>query len=320
MGPDAILEFSNGKSNLEEAIKSGSKFKNVDICPLFSSKEDYSSLSRVSHILEKKYPNIKNLSTFFYQKKIIDQKCFEAAKDGKFVLTLGGDHSIAAGSICGIKRQYPDLCVLWVDAHADINSLTTSITGNLHGCPVSFLLDLDDTEAKSGSEYGTDNNIKKDIKCHSDNEIKIDKLNPKKIGYIGLRDVDTLERKMLSELKIFPQATISSVDVTRDGILNSLRKLLAVIDPSQKCPIHLSFDIDALDSLEAPATGTAVPGGLLLREGIVLCEELYKTGRLVSMDLVEVNPLLGNSPLDVKRTIFASQSLILSSLGAKHLE
>lgn len=136
-----------------------------------------------------------------------------------------------------------------------------------------------------------------------------------RLAYIGLRDIDEAERKILKDLNI---ATFTMNEIVEYGIAAVTAMAINAIDPEGKVPIHLSFDIDALDPLLAPSTGTPVIGGLLEREGKYVCETLAKTGRLVSMDLVEVNPSLGNET-DQKRTVAAAQSIIYSALGRTYL-
>ncbi|KAM0682648.1 Arginase [Mitosporidium daphniae] len=296
-GPEHIVGNHPGDVNLCSLIKANTKFRNISIDTVCS---DYEDGRHRPALLEKKYPAVKNLSLFLSQKQDIEEKVFEASNSGNFVLSLGGDHSIAFGTVSGMKKKHPNLAVVWVDAHADINTLASTNSGNLHGCAASFLLGLNED-----TDFG--------------NPMMKEKLDASQLGYIGLRDVEQCEKTILSKLHIHPNAVASAIDVEKHGILSSLRKVLHSIDPSNCRPIHLSFDIDALDPLEAPATGTPVPAGLSLREGIIICEELYNTGRLVSMDLVEVNISIAQNQQEAERTKSAAQALILSALGQKYL-
>ena len=284
-----------GDMKLCKLIKENTTFHHIFVESVAFIPEDAPQV-----LLEEKYPNIKNLSAFIKQTRHIEERVFESSKAGKFVLTLGGDHSIAVGTVSGVRKNHPELALLWIDAHADINTLASTKSGNLHGCPVSFLLGLNENSDLQDAMMTA-------------------KLDPNKVGYIGLRDVEPIEKEILSKLKIYPNAAASAIDVARDGIVSSLRRVLHSIDPFNARLIHLSFDIDALDLLEAPATGTSVHAGLSLREGIIICEELYNTGRLVSMDLVEVNPSLACDQRELDRTKSAAQAIILSALGRKYL-
>lgn len=227
----------------------------------------------------------------------LHQQVYEHAKDGRFVLTLGGDHSIAIGSITGTakairQRLGRELAVIWVDAHADINRPEDSPSGNVHGMPVAFLTGL----AKED---------KKDIFGWLNGEHTI---NMRKLVYIGLRDVDRGEKKLLREHGI---KAFSMHDIDKYGIGRVVEMALAHI--GNDTPIHLSFDVDALDPQWAPSTGTPVRGGLTLREGDFICECVHETGNLIAMDMVEVNPSLDT--VGASETIRAGCSLVRSALG-----
>ncbi|KAJ3336063.1 Arginase, catabolizes arginine to ornithine and urea [Gonapodya sp. JEL0774] len=202
---------------------------------------------------------------------------------GHFALTLGGDHSLALGTIPGSASVYPDLCVVWVDAHADINTPETTISGNLHGCPVSFLLGI-------GSKVEQFEWLKP---C----------LDAKRLVYIGLRDLDPGEKKIIRSLGI---KAFSMHEVDKWGIGRVMEMALDHITPRRDKPIHLSFDVDALDPSVIPATGTPVRGGLTFREGHYICESLHETGLLVAMDLMEVNPLIGDQGEPVPVTVLGA--------------
>lgn len=220
------------------------------------------------------------------------------SKQGKLPLTLGGDHSLGLGTVMGTLRSHPDAALIWVDAHADINTPETSPSGNLHGLPVSFLLGLQGTQFEPFSSWVPAKPL----------------LRPESLVYIGLRDIDAGERKILKEhnIKCF---TMHHVD--KYGIGKVVEMALDHInrDSSRRHrPIHLSFDVDALDPSVAPSTGTPVRGGLTFREGHYICESLYDTGCLVGVDLMEVNPSLMDKR-DAEATVAVGCSLIRSALG-----
>lgn len=222
----------------------------------------------------------------------------QTAKSGAFPLTIGGDHSIGAGTIAGVQAAYPDACVIWVDAHADINTPQASESGNLHGCPVSFVLGLDGPL----SEKEEENVFDWIPHC----------LDDTRLAYIALRDLDDFEKKYLREHNI---AAYTMRHVDQYGIGKVVEMALSRVNPDNKRPIHLSLDIDAIDPFFAPATGTAVRGGLTWREGCYICEALAETGNLVAMDLVELNPSLGEHPNAAPDTAAVAISLIKSALG-----
>ncbi|KAJ0296987.1 hypothetical protein COL922a_013994, partial [Colletotrichum nupharicola] len=200
-------------------------------------------------------------------------------------------------SISGIARATRErlgreIGVIWVDAHADINIPEMSPSGNIHGMPMAFLTGLAKEEKKDIFGWLQENHL----------------VNLRKLVYIGLRDVDRGEKKLLREHGI---KAFSMHDVDRHGIGRVVEMALAHI--GNDTPIHLSFDVDALDPQYAPTTGTPVRGGLTLREGDFICECVHETGNLISMDLVEVNPSL--DAVGASDTIRTGCSLVRSALG-----
>ncbi|KAJ5539839.1 Arginase [Penicillium tannophilum] len=227
----------------------------------------------------------------------LSSQVYNYAKDGKFVLTLGGDHSIAIGTVSGTakairERLGREMAVIWVDAHADINVPEMSPSGNIHGMPMAFLTRLAREDKPDIFGWLKDEHI----------------VSTRKLVYIGLRDVDRGEKKLLRENGI---KAFSMHDIDRHGIGRVVEMALAHI--GNDTPIHLSFDVDALDPQWAPSTGTPVRGGLTLREGDFICEAVHETGNLVAMDLVEVNPSLES--VGAAETIRAGCSLVRSALG-----
>ncbi|KAJ8411940.1 hypothetical protein AAFF_G00155780 [Aldrovandia affinis] len=219
-----------------------------------------------------------------------------AVRAGHTCVMLGGDHSLAIGSVKGHSQQCPDLCLIWVDAHADVNTPQTSPSGNLHGQSVAFLLkELQDKMP--------------DIPGFSWMKPC---LSATDLVYIGLRDVDPGEHDILKNLGI---QYFTMRDIDRMGIQRVMEVALDHLLARKQRPIHLSFDIDAFDPSLAPATGTPVNGGLTYREGIYIAEEIHNTGLLSVMDLVEVNPVLGASRKAVEATAGLAVDVIASSLG-----
>lgn len=226
--------------------------------------------------------------------KLIYKSCKKSAEEGKLTVTLGGDHSIAIGTVAGSFAKYPDAGLLWIDAHADINTPLTTDSGNLHGCPVSFLMGL------AKESYPPDLQWVPQV------------LSTKKIAYIGLRDVDEGEKKILKEHGI---AAFSMYHVDRYGINKVVEMALEALDPTGTLPIHLSYDVDAIDPQYVPATGTPVRGGLTFREGLFICERVAETGNLVALDVVEVNPSLGVNEMHIIDTVTAGIAVAKCSLG-----
>jgi len=182
-----------------------------------------------------------------------------------------------------------------VDAHADINTPARSNSGNMHGMPVAFLMGLVENANKlPGFQWFKP--------C----------MKPSDLVYIGLRDVDSDERRTIKNLGI---KAFSMYEVDKLGIGKVMEQTLDFLD---KRDIHLSFDIDGIDPFFAPHTGTAVTGGLTFREGNFICEELYNSKRLTSMELVEVDPSQ-HSGVAHSKTIDVALTLIGSAMGKKIL-
>ncbi|SPN99233.1 probable AGA arginase [Cephalotrichum gorgonifer] len=246
------------------------------------------------------YRNMKNPRSVSTATARIADQVYAQAREGRMVLTLGGDHSIAIGTVAGSakairERLGREIAVIWVDAHADINTPEMSESGNIHGMPLAFLTGLATEENKDYFGWLAPENL----------------LSLKKLVYIGLRDVDAAERKLLREHGV---RAFSMFDIDKYGIGRVVEMALAHI--GSDTPIHLSFDVDALDPLWAPSTGTPVRGGLTLREGDYICEALHETGNIVAVDLVEVNPkLAAETELGPAETIRAGCSLVRCALG-----
>mmetsp|Transcript_936 Transcript_936/g.1505 ORF Transcript_936/g.1505 Transcript_936/m.1505 type:complete len:362 (-) Transcript_936:44-1129(-) len=227
--------------------------------------------------------------------KALAEMMYPLLKDGNFCLNLGGDHSTAAGSLAAVLKARPETRVVWVDAHADINTDRTSPSGNIHGMPIALLMGLIDLDEAPGWEWLKD----------------YPKLKPDRIVYIGLRDVDPGEKQIMYENGI---KAYSMHDIDKYNIGPIMERAMNDIDPYGHSPLHLSFDIDSLDPVLVPSTGTPVLGGLTFREGAYICEHMAGTHRLCSMDITEVNPLLGDDN-NVSQTVDMAKRMVSCALG-----
>ena len=212
---------------------------------------------------------------------------------GAFPLVLGGDHSIAIGTISGLARRFrargERLGVIWVDAHTDMNTSATSPSGNIHGMPLACLLGYGPPELTTAL-------------CPDGPA-----LDPADIAIIGVRDVDPTETALVRELGVRVY-TMSELDAR--GTAKCLREAFAHVQ-LHTSGVHLSFDLDGVDPRDAPGVGTPVPGGISLRESHLLCEMAAQTGKLVGMEMVELNPTF-----DVRnQTGELARWLIESALG-----
>ena len=201
--------------------------------------------------------------------KLVSDEC----RRSDFVLTLGGDHSVAVGTVSAVKAARKDVAVVWVDAHADCNIPETSPSGNFHGMPVGLLLGWFTKRVHPNFDWIT--------------KYLADPLPENRLAFVGLRDVDEREKELLRKSNIL---VYSMIDVDNKGISRVMEEIIEKLSPGGCRPIHLSFDIDGMDPDIAPGTGTRAKGGLTFREGRYICTKLAETGALQSMDLVEVNP------------------------------
>jgi arginase len=215
----------------------------------------------------------------------------EAAGPGALPLVLGGDHSVALGSLVGMAKARGAGGVVWVDAHGDLNTPETSPTGNLHGMVLAAALAL------AGDSFRRDG-------------WPLPAVDPAKVALVGVRSLDDGERRLLHELnaKIF---TMSEVD--RMGIEPCMREALA--HASGAGFLHVSLDMDVVDPDYAPGVGTPVRGGLSYREAHLAMETVAESGLLDSMDVVEVNPILDRENATGQLAV----ELVSSALGARIL-
>jgi arginase len=210
-------------------------------------------------------------------------------EQGDFAVTLGGDHSIALGSVsAALEKGKDDLAVLWIDAHADINSPSTSPSGNLHGMPLAALMGV--PSGTNGLRNDQWNRLLTEV-------VPKHRLSPSRIAWLGLRDVDDGERQALRTMDAGYLASMHDID--RFGVVEMMARLDRWLIDSGAKQLWVSFDVDCLDPVLAPGTGTAVRGGFSYREAHLFAELIRESldaidcpYRLVGLDVVETNPVL----------------------------
>lgn len=205
--------------------------------------------------------------------KVLSGKVEKFMMRGHFPLVLGGDHSIAVGTISGIaafcKRKRKKLGILWIDAHGDINTPATSPTGNIHGMPLAAVLGLGPKDlANVGGSYK--------------------KIDPVNVALVGIRSLDDGEKKHLKQTGV---NVFTMPDIDRQGIHRIMKKALARVSDGTDY-VHVSFDLDAVDPTVAPGVGTPVKGGFDYREAHLIMEFIYDSKVMTSLEIVEVNPIL----------------------------
>ncbi len=233
---------------------------------------------------------LKNLSEVVLANKDLAKTVDNIVSKNNFPLILGGDHSIAIGTLAGLYPHYNNLGVIWYDAHGDLNTEKTSPSGNIHGMPLAASLGLGQSELTN---------------IHYDSA----KIKPENVVLIGIRDLDEAEKKLIKDLNI-KIYTMHEVDLLGmpEVIAQTINYLKDKTDG-----VHLSFDLDGIDPAEAPGVGTPVLGGLTYRESHLTMELLHDAGIITSAEFVEVNPML-----DIKsQTAEITVGLISSLLGEK---
>lgn len=210
--------------------------------------------------------------------------------DGNFVIFLGGDHSISLGTIAA-AAEASKTGVIWIDAHGDFNTPQSSPSGNIHGMPMAALVGKGHDQLVNVGYEGA-------------------KLHPSQIVQIGIRTLDPIERTELgnSGIAVFTMRNIDELGTA--AIAHQALERLRHLDT-----IHISLDMDSLDPDEAPGVGTPVPGGLTYREAHLLMEILGDSGRVRSLDIVEINPILD----DMNKTAELAVELAASLLGQRIL-
>ncbi len=231
--------------------------------------------------------NLKNLQEVARVNTELCKQVDEEIAKGRFPLVLGGDHSIAIGSIAGVLQHKKNLGVIWFDAHGDMNTAETSPSGNIHGMPMAVGLGLGHEMLTSIG--GSDK-----------------KVDPKKLVFIGLRDIDAGERKILKDHGI---TVFTMHEVDRLGMTEVMNRAIAVATDGTD-GVHVSFDVDGMDPVYVPGTGTRVPGGLTYRESHLALEMIAETGKLTSAEFVEVNPIIDNKNITARTAVALIGSLM----------
>ncbi|RMG65525.1 MAG: arginase [Calditrichaeota bacterium] len=212
----------------------------------------------------------------------------QSIADGKMPVFLGGDHSIAMGTVAGVQAG-ESVGVIWVDAHGDCNTPETSPSGNIHGMPLAALMGFGWEEMINVGGPGA-------------------KLRPEDVVMIGVRDLDPGEKTFLRQQGV---TVFTMREIDERGIGQVAREALSRLPHGR---LHVSLDMDVLDPWEAPGVGTPVPGGLTYREAHLLMELLCDDGRVASLDVVEINPILDYHNRTAERAVDLVASLLGQSI------
>lgn len=219
--------------------------------------------------VEGKAAQLRNLNEIVTANERLAEAVDEQVRLGRFPLVLGGDHSIAIGTLAGVSHHYENLGLIWYDAHGDMNTEKTSPSGNIHGMPLAVSLGLGDERLTSiMGEHP--------------------KVKPENVVLIGIRDLDDGERDLLKKLNI---KVYTMHEVDRIGMPQVMKETINYLKDKTD-GVHVSFDLDGIDPSEAPGVGTPVIGGLTYRESHLALEMLSEAGIVTSAELVEINPML----------------------------
>ncbi|SFE18522.1 arginase [Lentibacillus persicus] len=234
--------------------------------------------------------NLRNLQQVHECNKKLAEMVDEEIGKNRFPLVLGGDHSIAIGSLAGTAKHYDNLGVIWYDAHGDLNSGETSPSGNIHGMPLAVSLGIGHEKLTNIHEYAP-------------------KVKPENIVIVGARSLDPGEKELIREKGI---TVYSMHEVDRMGMPQVMAETIDYLK-ARTDGVHLSLDLDGLDPEEAPGVGTPVIGGLSYRESHLAMEMLSEADILTSAEFVEVNPILD----DKNKTAAMAVGLMGSLFGEK---
>lgn len=239
-----------------------------------------------------KESNLRNLKLVARKSEELAAKVEEIVRRGRFPLVLGGDHSIAIGTIGGVAKHYKNMGVIWYDAHGDLNTAETSPSGNIHGMPLAVSLGMGHPLLINVAGYTP--------------KIKIEN-----VVIIGARALDEGEKKLIKEkgIKVY---TMHEID--RMGMSKVMEETISYLK-GKTDGVHLSVDLDGLDPHEAPGVGTPVAGGLTYRESHLAMEMLAEACFITSAEFVEVNPILDEK----NKTASMAVALMASLFGEKLL-
>jgi arginase len=220
----------------------------------------------------------------------------KAAGQGRAPLVLGGDHSVAVGTVSGMSRHFrrrkQALGLIWIDAHADMNTPDTSPSGNVHGMPLSCCIGMGPRELTHIGGYAP-------------------KVDPRNVALVGVREVDILERPHVRESGV---RAFTMRDIDERGLRAIMVDAIQIASAGTEA-FHLSLDMDSVDPQEAPGVGTPVRGGITYREAHLAMELICDSGLMASIEVVEVNPVID----EANRTANLAVELVMSAMGKRIL-
>jgi len=266
---------------------------NERLAHLFDCIEDLGDImiGRPAVTIDKE-SKLRNLDLIAEKSELLANVVDKIVKSGSFPLVLGGDHSIAIGTLAGVSKHYQNLGVIWYDAHGDLNTAETSPSGNIHGMPLAASLGLGHRLLKNVGGYSP-------------------KVKPENVVIIGARALDDGEKVLIKNkgIKVYTMHEIDRLGMTKvmEETINHFKE--------KTDGVHLSLDLDGLDPHDAPGVGTPVNGGISYRESHLAMEMLAEANIITSAEFVEVNPILDER----NKTAVLAVALMSSLFGEKLL-
>lgn len=281
MGPSAV-RVANLNSRLSELGYEVEDLGNVPVAQPESHPEGHPQAKYLPQITE----------TCVHLADLVEKQ-MEA---GMCPLILGGDHSLAVGTVAGVSEHFrkrgEKLGMIWIDAHTDMNTPATSPSGNVHGMPLACCIGLGPKELTNIFGYSP-------------------KVAPQNVALVGIRSVDDQERDNVQRSGVH---AFTMRDIDERGMRSVIEEAIDIAGAGT-AGFHVSLDMDAVDPREAPGVGTPVRGGITYREAHLALETLCDTGRMTSMEVVEVNPVID----EVNRTAVLAVELVMSAMGKRIL-
>ena len=246
---------------------------------------------------EESLGHARNATTVAAWTRALSERAYQLAGGERTPVFLGGDHSLAMGSINGVARRFAEqnrpLYVLWLDAHADFNTPATSPSGNMHGMPLAYLCGEPGLEPFAA-------------------DVARSLVPPDHVHILGARSIDAGERRLLAGRGVH---VVDMRQIDEHGVSVPMRRILGLVRAAGGV-LHVSLDVDVLDPQIAPGVGTTVPGGLTYREAHLIMELIHESGLMGSLDVVELNPFLDERG----RSACVLAELVASAFGQSVIE
>lgn len=260
--------------------------------------KDLGNIYNKSTIESSNNQKLKNIEKIADFNQRLSDVVYNVINDRQFPLVIGGDHSIGIGSVCGASKAFglDDICVIWIDAHTDINTQDTTPTGNIHGMSLASVIGMG---------------------CKSLTSIcgESPKIRPQNIIYIASRDIDEGEQKIIKDNNI---TVLHMNDIVNEGYDNVIVRLKNILNNLSVSNIYLSIDIDVLDPKIAPGTGVPVPDGINVQQLYGLIDAIAHTGKIKGAELVEVNPMLDTEDKQTAKLAVDIINYLVSSILKYH--